>query len=239
MGKILISVVIPAYNEEKLIGTCLSSLKNQDFSKENYEVIVVDNGSTDNTVKIVKHFGNHSGNIRLVSQPRKGLSRAINRGFNESKGKIVAVTNADTVVLPSWVSNIYKAFTKNHDVVAVSGRVVMFPRNLIPGLAEVFMNYIGGIILKDIMGPNFAIRKDIYYKIGGLNENIDFNCETELFLRLKREGRILFLWDNPVITSSRHFAGIEGTKYCVRGAISSMSLLFFKKPVFVNMVDVR
>lgn len=94
-------------------------------------------------------------------------------------------------------------------------------------------------MLKNILGPNFAIRKDIYYKVGGLKEDINFNCETELFLRVKKEGKAIFLWDNPVITSSRHFKGFEGIKYCIRGLISSVNLLFFKKAIFVYIVDVR
>jgi len=234
MDDILISVIVPAYNEEKFISACISSLEKQDFNMSNYEVIVVDNGSADNTAKLVEGF-----NVRLVYEPRKGISSALRRGIFEAKGKIVAITNADTIVSPDWISSIYKAFKNNPDAAVVSGRVIFKPKNFLSYLGELFMNYIGGVILKDIMGPNFAIRKDVYYKIGGLREDINFNCETELFIRVKREGATIFLWGNPVITSSRHFKGIEGVKYCIRGLISSTNLLFLKKARFVDMVDVR
>ncbi|MCE5328732.1 glycosyltransferase [bacterium] len=56
MDKILISVIVPAYNEEKFIGACISSLEKQNFNKDDYEIIVIDNGSTDNTVQIVHNF---------------------------------------------------------------------------------------------------------------------------------------------------------------------------------------
>jgi len=234
MSNILISIIVPAYNEEKLISSCISSLEKQDFNKENYEIIVVDNGSTDNTVKVVENF-----NVKLIYEPKKGISSAIRRGIFEAKGEIITITNADTVVFTDWISNIYKTFKSNPDIVVVSGRVIFNPKNFLSCVGELFMNYVGGIILKDIMGPNFAIRKDIYYKIGGLREDINFNCETELFLRVKKEGEAVFLWNNPVVTSNRHFRGIEAIKYCIRGAISSMSLLFFKRATFVDMVDVR
>ena len=235
MEKVLISVIIPTYNEEKFISVCLSSLKKQNFNKEkDYEIIVVDNGSTDNTAQIVKDF-----KVKLIYEPQKGISFAIKKGISESKGKIIALTNADTAVNPDWISNICKAFDNNSNVVAVSGRLILIPRSFLSCLSEFFINYVGGKILRNLLSPNFAIRKDIYYKVGGIKENINFNCETELFLRVKKEGTILFLWDNPVITSSRHFRGVEGIKYCIRGIISSISLLFFKKAIFVNMVDVR
>ena len=234
MDKILISIIVPAYNEEKFISACISSLEKQDFNKENYEVIVVDNGSTDNTAQKVKKF-----NVKLIYEPKKGISYAVNKGVLEAKGKIIAVTNADTVAFPNWIPNIYKAFKNNPNAVIVSGRLILTPRNFLSYLGEFSINCIGGIVLKNILGPNFAVRKDIYCKLGGLKENINFNCETELFLRVKKEGATIFLWNNPVITSSRHFKGIEGIKYCIRGLISLISLLFFKKATFVSMVDVR
>jgi len=232
--EILISIIIPAYNEEKLIGLCLSSLEKQDFNRENYEIIVVDNGSTDDTAQIVKDF-----NVKLIYEPKKGVVFATKKGFLEAKGKIIATTDADTIVPPDWLSSIYKAFENNPNVVIAGGRLMLIPRNFLSYLAGFFMNCIGGAILKDISGPNFAIRKDIYFKIGGVREDINFNFETELFLRVKKEGVAIFLWDNPVVTSSRHFKGIEGFRYCIRGLISSIGLLFFKKMIFVGMVDVR
>lgn len=234
MDDILISVIVPVYNEEKLISACISSLEKQDFNKKNYEVIVVDNGSTDDTLQKVKKF-----NVKLFYEPKKGISYALNKGILEARGKIIAVTNADTVVFPDWISNIYNAFKNNPKAVIISGRLIFVPRGFFMYLCELFFNYVAGIILKNIIGPNFAIRRDIYYMVGGLKENINFNCETELFLRAKKEGKTIFLRDNPVITSSRHFKGFEGIKYCIRGVISSVSLLFFKKTIFESMVDVR
>lgn len=232
--EILISIIIPAYNEEKLIGLCLSSLKNQNFSKKDYEIIVINNASTDNTAQIVQNFG-----VKLVNEPKKGVSFAIKRGFLEARGKIIALTEADTIVPPDWLSKIYMAFQNNPDIALVGGRSVLKPDNHLTLIADIFLNYMGGKILRRSSACNFAIRRDIYFKIGGVYEKINFNYETELFLRAKKEGKSVFLWDNPVVTSSRHFEGIEGYKYCIRGVTSSTILLFIKKKIFTNMVDVR
>jgi len=232
--EILISIIIPAYNEEKLIGLCLSSLQNQNFNKNNYEIIVINNASTDNTAQIVQNF-----EVKLINEPKKGVVFAIKRGFLEAKGRIIAITEADTMVPPDWLSKIYMAFQNNPDVVLVGGRSVIKPDNHLTIIADIFLNYMGGKILRRSSACNFAIRRDIYFRIGGVYEKINFNYETELFLRAKKEGKTVFLWDNPVVTSSRHFEGIEGYKYCIRGVTSSTILLFIKKKIFTNMVDVR
>jgi len=232
--EILISIIIPAYNEEKLIGLCLSSLRNQNFSKKDYEIIVINNASTDNTAQIVQNFG-----VKLVNEPKKGVVFAIKKGFLEARGKIIAITEADTLVPPDWLSKIYMAFQNNPNVVLVGGRSVIKPDNHLTIIADIFLNYMGGKILKKSSACNLAIRKDIYFRIGGVYEKINFNYETELFLRAKKEGKTVFLWDNPVITSNRHFEGIEGYKYCIRGVTSSTILLFIKKKIFTNMVDIR
>ena len=232
--EILISIIIPAYNEEKLIGLCLSSLENQDFNKRDYEVIVINNASTDNTTQIVQKFG-----VKLVNEPKKGVVFAIRRGFLEAKGKIIAITEADTLVPLDWLSKIYMAFQNNPDVVLVGGRSVIKPGNHLTIIADIFLNYMVGKVLRKSSACNLAIRRGIYFRIGGVCEKINFNYETELFFRAKKEGKTVFLWDNPVVTSSRHFKGIEGYKYCIRGLTSSTILLFFKKKIFTDMVDAR
>ncbi len=90
---ILISVVVPAYNEEKLIGLSLESLKNQDFGRQNYEVTVVDNKSTDKTPQLLKRSF-----VKQVEETKKGVSFAVKKGFLHASGQIVATADADTIV---------------------------------------------------------------------------------------------------------------------------------------------
>src|ERR1035437_9820650 len=86
-----VSVVIPAYNEEKYIGACLDSLMDQKEKPD--EIIVVNNNSTDNTAKIVKKYP-----VRLINEEQQGMIPARNRGFNEAKFEIIARTDADTIL---------------------------------------------------------------------------------------------------------------------------------------------
>ena len=86
---------------------------------------------------------------------------------------------------------------------------------------------------------NLSIRRDIYFSIGGINKNLEFNLDTDLCFRAKRKGKFVFLWENPVITSSRHYKGIEGIKYCFKGIINTICLRITKKTFFRKTVDIR
>ncbi len=123
-----ISVVIPAYNEEQYILNPLKSLINQSFvSCINYEIIVVDNNSEDNTKKKVIEFidyferkkktGEIGKNIEilLLEEKRRGVAFARQTGFSKARGWIIATTDADCIVSPLWIKTIYNIFRFNYD----------------------------------------------------------------------------------------------------------------------------
>ena len=100
-----VSVVIPAFNEEKYIGKCLKSVVNQIMPAD--EIIVVNNNCTDKTEVIAKKFG-----ARIVKEKVQGMTPARNRGFNSVKYEIIARTDADTVVPKDWIKIIKNNFKK-------------------------------------------------------------------------------------------------------------------------------
>jgi len=109
-----ISVIIPAFNEEKYLPACLESLRKQSF--RDFEVIVVDNNSTDRTGEIARNYG-----FKVVEEKRQGMIPARERGFREAKAQIIARTDADTVVTPNWLKVIDESFRKNPFVVGMTG----------------------------------------------------------------------------------------------------------------------
>jgi len=232
--EILISVIVPAYNEEKFIGSCLTNLINQDFNKKHYEIIVIDNASTDDTAKIAKKF-----KVNLIYEAKKGVNFAVIKGFLEAKGEIIALTDADTEVPVDWLTKIYKAFKENPKTVMVCGRSILRPKIFLSCISEFFINCVAGFIMKISPSYNLSIRRDIYFSIGGINKNLEFNLDTDLCFRAKRKGKFVFLWENPVITSSRHYKGIEGIKYCFKGIINTICLRITKKTFFRKTVDIR
>src|SRR5438045_2121373 len=114
----MISVVIPAYNEEKLIGTCLDSLAAQVTSKK-FEIIVVNNNSTDKTTEIIKHHSRNL-NVRVVDERRKGRGIARATGFRNAKGLIIFSTDSDAIVPHDWIEETLRYF-ENPRVIAVTG----------------------------------------------------------------------------------------------------------------------
>lgn len=114
-GSPTVSVVIPAYNVEEWIGESLDSVLAQTF--EDYEVVVVDDGSRDGTVELVEGYvSRHPGRIRLVRQEQGGASRARNRGIDEARGEFIAFLDADDLWLPRKLELQVAAFRADPDL---------------------------------------------------------------------------------------------------------------------------
>lgn len=231
--KILVSVVVPAFNEERNIEECLAAFKKQDFPRRNFEIIVVDNNSTDKTAQIAKRM-----KAKVIPEKTQGYVFALRKGCSQAEGEIIVITDADTLVPGDWLKKIYQAYQKNPQVVCVGGRAILKPKIPLAALIELFF-ILGGFLFKLFPGLNLSIRKDIYQKIGGFKKEVNFDTDVDLCLRIRKEGKMLFLRDNPVVTSSRHFRGLKGIIYCLKGAVNITSLILFAKAPFFQFGDVR
>ena len=191
-----ISVVIPAYNEEKYLKQCLASLKKQEVKPD--EIIVVDNNSTDKTAQIAKKFG-----VIVLKESRQGITYARNRGFDEAKYEIIARCDADTILPPNWIKRIKADFQRKRMPDAILGLVEFYDMEM-PAfppyfVTMVFKFYVG--TLKKLMGhyplngPNMLITKDIWKKMGKkvclddsqVHEDIDLSIHIH-----KAGGNIVF-----------------------------------------------
>lgn len=113
-----ISVIIPVYNASELIDRCLDSIFNQ-TKNDNIEVILVDDGSTDNSVEIIKNR-KEQDRIRLFQQTNSGPSKARNKGIAEARGKYLAFLDADDYWLPGFLEETVKFLDNHEDCIAVS-----------------------------------------------------------------------------------------------------------------------
>src|SRR3989338_4773452 len=109
----LVSVIIPVFNGARTLRACLNSVLAQDYS--NYEVIVVDNNSTDETVTIIHEFTERHDNFRYVFEKRKSIPQARNRGVAVAKGDIIAMTDSDCVVPADWLTKLVARITNDHE----------------------------------------------------------------------------------------------------------------------------
>jgi len=232
-GKPFFSVIIPAFNEEKTISQTLESVLRQNFPRRQYEIIVVNNNSTDKTAAIVKKFPA----VKLIHEPKQGYVYALKRGAKEASGEILVFTDADTIVPPDWLSQYQKAY-QDPRVVVVGGAANFQPKFGLIFLVQAFLNLFG-FLTKVASGFNFSFRRHTYEKIGGVNPQINFHADTDLILRAKKEGKAVFLLKNRVITSSRHYRGLKGIGYVVKGIINALWLFLFKKTLFWHFGEVR
>jgi peptidoglycan/xylan/chitin deacetylase (PgdA/CDA1 family) len=220
-----ISVVIPALNEEKLLPFCLDSLKRQTFSGA-FEVIVVDNNSDDRTAAVAHDMG-----ARIVVEPHRGITWARQKGLQAARGEIIACVDADSKVEPDWLERIWSSLDQDQGSVAVSGMVRFEKGRSWRGDLHRWstsLTLFGDRALRLIFakqgtlwGANFAVRRSALLKAGGFNREIRFYGEdTELSLRLRRQGRIAFDKNNQVDSSPRRFekGGVLKTTWLIASA---------------------
>ncbi|HEC35334.1 MAG TPA: glycosyltransferase, partial [Anaerolineae bacterium] len=111
----MISVIIPAYNAEETLGGCLAALEAQSLSRDRYEVIVVDDGSTDRTAEVARACGVH-----LIRQANAGPAAARNQGAQAARGEILLFTDADCEAAPDWIEQMLAPF-HNAEIAGAKG----------------------------------------------------------------------------------------------------------------------
>lgn len=227
------SIIVPAYNEEKLIGSCLESLVNLDYDKAEYEIIVVDNNSNDKTKEIVFGF---SG-VKMFEEKRQGNVFALIKGVKESQGEILVFTDADTRVPKNWLKNYGEAY-QDQKVVCAGGGTKMHPSFFKVMIVEKILNLVVAKI-KYFCGFNLSIRREIYDRIHGFDPKVNFNQDFFLILRAKKYGRSVFVKNNEVQTSSRRYKDYRAIIYTIKSLMNVVSLFVFKRSIFFEFEDIR
>lgn len=196
-----ISVVIPAYNEEKYLGETLKSVIAQDYPEDDYEVIVVDNNSEDKTAEVAGKY-----KVRVVECKTKGVSAARQAGAEAARGEIIVFTDADTTVPDGWLTQIGKYF-QNEEIAAITGTAVLNKtdrfNNLLAMGFPAFMRIQFFLGRKALNGFNCAIRKTVFDTIGGFNTGLSSAEDVDLGIRASKEGKVIFVPEIKVFTSAR------------------------------------
>ena len=203
-----VSIVIPAHNEEDSIANTLKAVCAQKYP--DFEVIVVDNASSDKTSEIAKTFP-----VKVVREDRKGLLFAREAGRLAATGEIIANVDADCLPKETWLSKNVVYFS-DPKIVAVSGpynyydgsRFFRFTSLFLQKTLYVFMNNVlnnthrGGVLI----GGNNLIRASVLKKAGGYDTSLAFYGEdTNTAKRVSKFGKIIFHRNCVMKTSARRF----------------------------------
>ncbi len=189
----MISVVVPAYNAEGTIGKCIEALLRQDC-REQYEIIVVDDGSSDRTKNIVRQFRD-AGRIKLVEQQHGGPAKARNAGAREAKGDIILFTDSDCIPEKNWVTEMAKPFS-NPSVAGVQGRYRTMQQSIVARFAQTEIEERYRRVMKmgiDGIGTySAAYRKGIFSEMGGFDENFPMASGEDFDLSFRMKDGLVF-----------------------------------------------
>ena len=189
MYKPCISIIVPIHNGERTIANCLTSILNQSFDASNYEVIVVDDFSSDGTEYIVKQLQNYHHNLRYYKNPKRGVSTARNLGISFSKGKFIGFVDQDIIAEKEWISKMYEYYKKYPNLMGVSGTTInAYPNNIYPRVSQDLAN---NHLQTSITLPtsNCSYRKEAVISAGGFPEEVIYgNEDAELSCRIFKLG---------------------------------------------------
>ena len=197
----MISVVIPLYNKEKQIAHTLQSVFNQTF--QNFEVVIVDDGSTDGSVSEVEKFSDLR--IRLIHQKNAGVSAARNRGIEEAKGDLIAFLDADDEWKPEYLATQYhlsqkypdcNVFACNYEFRNTEGKVTPTIIRKLPFTGEdgILSNYfeVASCSHPPICSISIMVKKSAIQKIGGFPVGIKSGEDLLTWARLAVNGQIAY-----------------------------------------------
>lgn len=242
-----LAFVIPAYNEEALIGKCVESVMAEiKRSGRDCEVVVVNNNSTDRTAEIA---GAVPG-VRVVLETEKGLGAARDGGLKATSAELVANIDGDTIVPTGWLDTVFAEFENDPRLVCLSGPYVYYDlsawnRFLIGafyGLTKLIY-WINRYVLRVgsvVQGGNFVFKRSAWAKAGGYNRGIKFYGEdTDIAVRLSRIGAVKWTFRLKMMTSGRRLAeeGVFAT--AGRYTLNFFWVTFAGKPLTRDHTDIR
>lgn len=190
-----LSIIVPVYNAEEYIEDCVNSLLKQDLSEQEYEIILINDGSTDNSPKLAQKLKEQNNNIVLLSQENKGQSVARNKGMDIAKGKYIMFVDADDKLYPNVIKKIVSVAEENLlDVCAyrikyydsggkeIEGAIQPFPADKIyKGCFAVMNGADIGAVWLNLYSNSFINSHKLRFLEGIYHEDVDFNLRMYAF----------------------------------------------------------
>ncbi len=195
----LISVCLPAYNAERYVRSAVESVLSQTFG--DFELLVIDDGSTDKTAHVLRELAIRDSRIRLASRPNAGLVQTLNELLSQARGTFIARMDADDVSKPARFARQVAYLESHPDCVALGSRCLFIDPEGLP-ITEFVDRYsheqIDASLMRPEIGilhPTVMIRLDALRKVGGYRPDYPHVEDLDLFLRLAELGRLANLPD--------------------------------------------
>ena len=201
-----LAVIIPAYNEEKNIVKCLKSLKNQTY--KNFEIIVVNNNSTDKTADIARKFAD-----KVYNCPIQGFVPTRNFGAKRAKTELISFLDADSYVDKTWVEEIIRTFDNNPSLVGLTGRGCYIEKNKTKRILYNTFQFFCDLVIRImnsmdhyyLTANNMAIKRKIFLNLGGFDNFIIEDKWFSIKLRENKDNKCIFDKNMKVHYSGRRF----------------------------------
>lgn len=198
-----ISIVVLTYNSEKTIGFCLDALMGLDYPEDLLEIVVLDNGSKDTTLKTIELYG-----LRYHILPDLNLSELRNYGAKISAGNIVAYIDSDCVVASDWLNQAVKWF--EDPLVGIVGNEYLLPENATLFERNWYNRSNYGVKYDDLIpAGNMALRKDYFHRLGGFDKSL-FTGEDDYIVGIFRQAGYLTVSDSQI--SSIHLGNAKNLR---------------------------
>ncbi|MBV8119434.1 MAG: glycosyltransferase family 2 protein [Alphaproteobacteria bacterium] len=242
-----ISFVVPAYNEEALIASCLHAILAETSRVAcSAEIIVVDNNSTDRTRQIAAAIPG----VMVVDEPQRGLVQARRAGCLAAKGELNANIDADTMIPPGWLDTVLAVFKNRPELAALSGPFIHYDvSKRIRVTAAIFYRvaFIGYLLVRFVFragsmmqGGNFVVRKNALDAADAFNPDFSFYGEdTELARRLSKVGAVKFSFGLPAFSSGRRLTAEGLLRVAFDYSMNYVWTVMFKQPFTLDWLDFR
>ena len=194
-----VSIIVPAYNEEEKIDRCLKHIKNLKYPKENIEIIIVDDGSQDNTADIARKYG-----VSILRQQHLGCAIARNKGVEHAKGEIIAFIDADDVCKEEWlIESVPYLKDKQIGAVGCSHNLLNAEKNdfvIISHKEKCFRHIMSPDRTDHIGTSGCVIKKRVFLEVGGFNPEFSAAEDTELSHKIRKKEYEIILVKKSLIS---------------------------------------
>jgi O-antigen biosynthesis protein len=210
------SVVVIVRNDVRVVR-CVEALRAQTLAADDWELIVVDNGSTDGTADSLRRLG-----IVPLHEPRRGMPYARNRGLAAARGEIVAFTDADCVPAKEWLSELLDAFAPG--IAAVGGRIVkteprsafeVAVRELVPG-EQRSVQYLPMFPAPYVVTANAAYRRELLLDLDGFDERFFSGADVDMSWRIARAGHRITTCSSAVVSHANRTSAAQHARQFFR-----------------------